>query len=130
MGFFVCKDLNSICYTLSYTHLQVELTMKSQLNRSPSYLIRNPYSFCFRIKVPKDLQKMVGKKELRYSLKTGIVEIANQKSQFLAVRIRSLFNSLGRGDSQLGLHPKNYARCWMSSLKPPVFSLLLFEIFR
>ena len=86
VGFFICKDLDSICYTPTYIQSQVELTMRSQSNLIPSDLIRNPHSFCFRIKVPKDLQKMVGKKELRYSLKTGIVEIANQKSQFLAVR--------------------------------------------
>jgi hypothetical protein len=40
---------------------------------SPSYLIRNPYSYCFRMKVPKDLQGIVGKKEIRYSLHTGYV---------------------------------------------------------
>jgi hypothetical protein len=32
--------------------------------KSPSYLVRNPYSYCFRMVVPKDLQKFVGKREL------------------------------------------------------------------
>ncbi len=41
------------------------------LSKSPHYLIRNPHSYCFRVNVPKDLQQLVGKKELRYSLKTG-----------------------------------------------------------
>jgi len=75
--------------------------MKPQENRSPSYLILNQHSFCFRIKVPKDLQCKVGKRELRYSLKTGTVKIAKQKSQFLAKRIQRLFNSLRKGGSQL-----------------------------
>jgi len=60
------------------------LTMRSQSNLIPSYLIRNPHSFCFCMRVPKDLQNTVGKKESRYSLKTGIVEVANQKSQFVS----------------------------------------------
>jgi hypothetical protein len=38
---------------------------------SPSYLIRNRYSYGFRLRVPADLQEYVGKKELRYSLRTG-----------------------------------------------------------
>ena len=31
--------------------------------KSPSYLVRNPYSYCFRMVVPKDLQKFIGKRE-------------------------------------------------------------------
>ncbi len=41
------------------------------IGKSPSYLIRNPYSYCFRMKVPTDLQGVIGRKELRYSVKTG-----------------------------------------------------------
>ncbi len=37
--------------------------MKATL-KSPSYLVRNPYSYCFRMIVPKDLRKFVGKTEL------------------------------------------------------------------
>ena len=39
--------------------------------KSPVYLVRNPYSFCFRMIVPKDLRKFVGKTELRYTLRTA-----------------------------------------------------------
>jgi hypothetical protein len=46
------------------------------LNRSPHYLVRNPHSFCCRFNVPKDLQRVVGRQELRYSLKTGYVGVA------------------------------------------------------
>ncbi|MFC1494751.1 DUF6538 domain-containing protein [Thermodesulfobacteriota bacterium] len=38
-------------------------------NKSPKYLIRNPHSYCFRMKVPFDLHNTIGKKELRYSLR-------------------------------------------------------------
>ena len=44
--------------------------------KSPNYLIRNPYSYCFRMIVPKDLRNVVGKSELRYTLKTGYLRIA------------------------------------------------------
>ncbi len=40
------------------------------VKRFPSHLIRNPHSYCFRMIVPKDLQPIVGKRELRYSLRT------------------------------------------------------------
>ena len=53
------------------------------LKRSPHYLVRNPYSYCFRVYVPKDLQRLLGKKELRYSLKTGYVGIARVKAQLI-----------------------------------------------
>ena len=49
--------------------------MKS-ISRSPHYLVRNPHSYCFRVNVPKDLQQLVGRRELRYSLKTGAVGVA------------------------------------------------------
>ncbi len=49
--------------------------MKS-LSHSPSYIIRNPYGYCFRMMVPIDLRTIVGKKELRYSLKTGYLGVA------------------------------------------------------
>ncbi|UCE53447.1 MAG: hypothetical protein JSV31_30100 [Desulfobacterales bacterium] len=71
------------------------------IGKSPSYLIRNPYSYCFRMMVPKDLQKLVGKKEMRYSLKTGYLGVAKNKARFLAGQVQLIFNSLRRGDSVL-----------------------------
>jgi hypothetical protein len=68
--------------------------MKSKISRSPSYLVRNPYTYCFRMCVPKDLQRYVGKKELRYSLRTGYLGIAKQKARLLAGNIQYLFRYL------------------------------------
>jgi len=31
----------------------------SNTGTSPSYLIRNPYTYCFRMAVPKDLQMVI-----------------------------------------------------------------------
>ena len=54
---------------------------------SPNYLVRNQYSFCFRFKVPINLQKFFGLKEIRYSLKTDCKTGAGQKARLLAGQI-------------------------------------------
>jgi hypothetical protein len=51
--------------------------------RFPSYTIRNPHSYCFRMIVPKDLRKFVGKTELRYTLNTGSIGLAKSKARLL-----------------------------------------------
>jgi hypothetical protein len=71
-------------------------------SRSPSYIVRNPYSYCFRMNVPADLQRFVGKKELRYSLKTGYLGVAKEKARVLSGRIQLLFKLLRRGGVLLG----------------------------
>jgi Domain of unknown function (DUF6538) len=54
-----------------------------QINKSPSYLIRNPYSYCFRMIIPKDLRPYFDKKELGYSLRTGYLYFAKLKARYL-----------------------------------------------
>jgi len=68
---------------------------------SPSYLVRNPHSYCFRMVVPKDLQKFVGKRELRYTLRTGYAGIARQKARFVAGKVHFIFRTLRRGATAL-----------------------------
>jgi hypothetical protein len=65
--------------------------------KSASYLVRNPYSYCFRMIVPKDLQKIVGLKELRYSLKTDNLDVTKYKALLLAGQVRSIFQQLRKG---------------------------------
>jgi len=60
------------------------------VKKSPHYLVRNPHSFRFRVNVPKDLQCVMGKKELRYTLKTGYVGVARVKAQLIAAQVRAL----------------------------------------
>ncbi len=64
---------------------------------SPSYLVKNSYSYCFRIKIPKDLQMIVAKKELRYSLGTGILSHAKIKARYLAGHFQLLFKNIRMG---------------------------------
>jgi hypothetical protein len=61
---------------------------------SPSYLVRNQYSYCFRLHVPADLQVYIGKKELRYSLQTGYLSEAKFKARLFAASIQLLFKRL------------------------------------
>ena len=68
--------------------------MNGKIGKSPSYLVRNPYTYCFRMNVPEDLQRYVGKKELRYSLRTGYLGLAKQKARLLAGNIQHLFRYL------------------------------------
>ncbi|MFZ7128285.1 MAG: DUF6538 domain-containing protein [Desulfobacterales bacterium] len=65
-----------------------------KITRSPSYLIRNAHSYCFRLVVPLDLQPYICKKELRWSLRTGYLSDAKQKARAMAVEVQALFQSV------------------------------------
>jgi hypothetical protein len=71
------------------------------LGKNPHYLVRNPYSYCVRLAVPKDLQSLVGRKELRYSLKTGCLSIARAKAQMIGAHVRQVFSYVRRERSKL-----------------------------
>lgn len=71
------------------------------ISKSPHYLVRNSYSYCFRLHVPKDLQKSVGRKELRYSLKTGYLGVARFKAQMIASQVQQIFACLRQGGRTL-----------------------------
>jgi hypothetical protein len=107
-------------------------------SRSPAYIVRAPFSYCFRLNVPADLQRFVGKREIRYSLRTGYLGVAKSKARFLAVSIQLLFRTLRRGGSILtdlddskirGLvneyleqHKKGLEeRSWVHQIAPPIF---------
>ena len=70
---------------------------QSPLNCSPSYLCKTPYSYCFRIRIPWDLQDRIGKKELRYSLKTGYLPEAKSKARLMAGQVQRLFRHMRKG---------------------------------
>ena len=48
--------------------------------------------------VPKDLQRYIGKKELRYSLRTGYLGLAKQKARYIAGQVQSIFRLLRKGN--------------------------------
>jgi hypothetical protein len=53
------------------------------------------------MRVPQDLQLVIGRKELRYSLKTGYVGNAKTKARFLAGQIQMIFRVLRKGGRAL-----------------------------
>jgi hypothetical protein len=53
--------------------------------------------------VPKDVQQLVGKKELRYSLKTGYVGVARVKAQIIAAQVHQIFACLRKGGKMVDL---------------------------
>jgi hypothetical protein len=53
------------------------------------------------MKVPNDLQKFVGRKELRYTLKTGYLGAAKQKARFVAGQVQLIFKFLRKGGAVL-----------------------------
>ena len=57
--------------------------MQSRTNHL-DYIVRNKYSYCFRICVPMDLRPFIGKTELRYSLKTGYLSVAKNRERLMA----------------------------------------------
>ena len=63
----------------------------NHIAKCPSYLVRTPFAYCFRMAVPKDIQLLVGKTELRYSLRTGSLSTAKQKARLLAGHIQLYF---------------------------------------
>ena len=67
-------------------------------NKSQSYLVRNPSSYCFRLVVPPDLRGTVGRRELRYSLRTGSIAVAKIRARYMAGRIQVLFLYLRNGN--------------------------------
>ena len=67
-----------------------------QITRSPSYLIRNPHSYCFRMSVPADLRPLIGKRELRYSLQTGYLRTAKSRARVIAGQVQLVFQEMRR----------------------------------
>ena len=55
------------------THIENGVEPMKTLKKSPHYLVRTPHSYCFRANVPEDVQRFIGRKELRYSLKTYLI---------------------------------------------------------
>ena len=72
-----------------------------RLKKTGHYLVHTPHSFCFRVNVPKDLQRLVGRRELRYSLKTGYIGVARVKAQIIAAQVHQIFECLRKGGRRL-----------------------------
>jgi hypothetical protein len=68
--------------------------MGFSVSASPSYLYQSPSGYIFRLRIPCDLRKLVGKTEFRYSLRAGALRIARHRARFLASSIQQLFSKM------------------------------------
>ena len=59
--------------------------------RLPSYLTTNGYSYCFRMRVPRDLNRCIGRMALKLSLPADIFWSAGAKALFRVDRYGQLF---------------------------------------
>ena len=60
----------------------------------PTNLVQTDFGYCFRIIVPEDLRSVIGKTEIRYSLKERSLVPAKRKASLLAKQVKQLFSSL------------------------------------
>jgi len=65
------------------------------------YLVRNSHGYCFRMVVPKDLRPLIGKRELRYSLKARHRNRAENIAQSIGYKIKTLFGKIRKEDPDL-----------------------------
>lgn len=65
--------------------------MLANTGRLPSYLTTNGYHFCFKMRVPHDLIKTIGRAEVKFSLKTESVIKARSKALSPAGNYRQMF---------------------------------------
>ena len=63
-----------------------------KVHSAPANIYLSSSGYIFRLKIPNDLKKIVGKGEFRYSLRTGSLRIAKQRSLYFSAYIQQLFS--------------------------------------
>jgi len=58
------------------------------------HLSKESYGYCYRIRVPLQIQSVVGLTEIKYSLKTGSIRKAKQKAKQISANVKHLFKTL------------------------------------
>ena len=66
--------------------------MPRSSTKSPSYIVRQDHSYCFRMVIPAAFRAMVGRTELRYTLSTGSMYEAKQRARTIATYVLGLYN--------------------------------------
>ena len=62
-----------------------------------SYLLETTSGYVFRYCIPKNLKSVVGKTELRYSLKTGQLGLAKRRARHMASYVQLMIANIQRG---------------------------------
>jgi len=63
---------------------------------SPSYLLFHTSGYIFRYCIPKDLKTVVGKTELRYSLRTGSLGKAKRRAMMMASCAQMIMSTISK----------------------------------
>ncbi|WP_319544017.1 DUF6538 domain-containing protein [uncultured Pseudodesulfovibrio sp.] len=63
-----------------------------RFSRSSSYLVKHKHIFYVRISVPQDLKSVLGKTEIRHSLRTAYLQDSRPKASRVAGELKQLFN--------------------------------------
>lgn len=61
---------------------------------SGNYTYHTPPGYIFRLRIPRDLQDIVGKTEFRYSLRSGFLRKAKVKARAIAHYVHELFEKV------------------------------------
>ena len=65
---------------------------------APTYLKNHPSGYIFRYCIPKDIQAVVKRTELRYSLRTGKLGLAKVRASAMATAAQQIITRIRRGD--------------------------------
>ena len=72
------------------------------IQRSPAWLVRKSYGYCFNLQVPQDIQKAVGLRAIRFSLQTNNLKKARRLSAQLGAFTWNVFDAIRRDIKQRG----------------------------
>jgi hypothetical protein len=64
------------------------------------HIVQQSSGYCFRMVVPNDLRKVIGKRELRYSLRERSLLHAKRKAHRISTKVKGLFAKLRNGSKK------------------------------
>ena len=70
---------------------------RSTVATKPRYTFQRNSLYYFRYTLPPDISKVVGKRGLRYSLKTGYIKQAERKARRLAGTVEEFISEIRQG---------------------------------
>ncbi len=70
---------------------------------STSYLLQKSSGHFFRYQFPKDIKALVGKSEIRYSLRTGKLSLAKSRARMIAGKIQGIVRNIRKSSSMAKL---------------------------
>ncbi|RJQ75525.1 MAG: hypothetical protein C4519_15745 [Desulfobacteraceae bacterium] len=81
------------------------------------FLCKQKRTFHLRIMVPPSIVPIIGKKEIRFTLRTGDKRVATEKARLLSERVHNAFNklSLQQWEVRFMLNQGTLSQAWCTS---------------